>query len=265
MNGHPDRTLQINYLGKATIFLSKFRNVRYLTYDEHQSLAKCWNQLIILSCSENILIMNDDTQAVELFREQLESKIMSSDLPFTTINNSWSHFFISKPTIKRVGWFDERFLGIGCEDADMMLRLVMMGFPIYNTACLGVTNYVADEKDSGWKNISEKHSTSKYSERNYQFFKTKWYHDHVEPFYKNWEYSFTWNGVDFKFSSKTSEIMPNFYEMSVLDKLDEALVGVPIYRENRVVVLIQKLYFLSRKRAASVYKSIISCKSRVKI
>ena len=101
VNGHPDRTLQINYLNSVTAFMSKFSNVRYLTYDLNQSLSKCWNQLIILSQTEKIIVMNDDTQVTDLFREEFEKKTLA--LPFSTINFSWSHFLISKEIVKKLG------------------------------------------------------------------------------------------------------------------------------------------------------------------
>ena len=39
------------------------------------------------------------------------------------INQSWSHFMISREVIIRVGWFDERFPAIGNEDEDYESRL----------------------------------------------------------------------------------------------------------------------------------------------
>ena len=99
INGHSDKTLQIKYLDKATRFMRKFPNVRYLTYDIGQSLSKCWNQLIILSHSEKTVILGDDVYISDLFREQLEKGIDGYE--FFTINRSFAHLVISKNTIRK--------------------------------------------------------------------------------------------------------------------------------------------------------------------
>src|SRR3954468_3312841 len=105
LNGHPDRTLQMNYLKKATAFLSKYPNIRYLSYEQHQSLCKGFNQIMILSSAEKVLMLNDDTHVTELFRQEFEEKVF--DKPFAVINKSWSHHLISKEIIKKVGWYEE--------------------------------------------------------------------------------------------------------------------------------------------------------------
>ena len=76
-------------------------------------------------------------------------------------------------------------------------------------------------------------------------------------FHKDWKYGFCWNGADFKFSPKSNEMTPNFYAMSVLDGLGESLVDRSVYKRNAITILLQKLFYLSRRGAVLAYKSII--------
>jgi hypothetical protein len=256
VNGHPDRTLQIAYLNKVTKFLEQFPNVRYLTYDQHQSLAKCWNQLVILSSNEKTLIMNDDTQVTELFRQEFETKALPKE--HTTINSSWSHFLISKATVRRVGWFDERLLGVGYEDTDYTLRLAIIDPHIVDTTCLGLSNFVVNQDGAGWANISKKAGASKYSEINVEFFRTKWWHSLLDIEHKNWKYHFDWNGKVTRFSPKTNEPTPMFYEFSVLDNSGPAVLphNAVAAHKNSGIVFFQKIYFSLRAGAKKIYQAI---------
>ena len=94
INGHPDNSLQIEYLKNVTAFLKQFPNIKYITHETHQPIAKCWNWLALMSFSAAILILNDDIKVNLLFREDFE-KIFTENQDFFIINNSWSHFLIS--------------------------------------------------------------------------------------------------------------------------------------------------------------------------
>lgn len=257
INGHPDRTLQINYLNKVTSFLENYPNIRYLTYDEHQSLSKCWNQLVILSHTEKILILNDDTQVTELFREEFEKKVAS--LPFSIMNVSWSHFLISKEIIKKVGWFDERLLGVGHEDADYALRMGVAGIQMTDTECLGLNNYVVDQENPGWKTISGKVGPTKYSEINLEFFKKKWITEDMERnmMPKEFKYTLIWNKTPLHFSPRTNEPTPLFYEYSCLDIKNEVTQKYYEHQENRLKILVQKTFYAGKQLLKKIYRSII--------
>lgn len=212
INGHSDKTLQIKYLDGVTKFMRRFPNVRYLTYDIGQSLSKCWNQLIILSHTEKTVILSDDVYISELFREQLEKEMDNYD--FFTINRSFAHFVISKNTIKKAGWFDERLPRIGWEDVDYRFRLRMAGLPEPNVKVLGSLNLVTDTEGSDWVNDPNKPKT-KYTYANEDFFKTKWITKYYNPDISEFKYI----GEDdyHTFSPATQESTPLFYDLSVLD------------------------------------------------
>jgi len=178
INGHPDTSLQIEYLKNVTAFLNQFPNVKYLTYETHQPLAKCFNWLILMSFSPAILILNDDVKINLLFRKDFE-KVFAENRDFFVINNSWSHFLISKSTIKEIGWFEERLLGTGAEDGDYIIRMVQKGRKIDKVLCRGIINYVAEQENPGWKNISGV-GHGKYSSINNEFMAKKWSSDYSQ-------------------------------------------------------------------------------------
>jgi predicted glycosyltransferase involved in capsule biosynthesis len=256
VNGHPDRTLQINYLDKITTLLKQFPKVRYLTYDQHQSLSKCWNQLIILSHTEKIIIMNDDTQVTELFRQELENKVIQKN--FSTINTSWSHFLISKNIIRTYGWFDERYIGVGFEDADYAYRMIIANFNngnIINTDCLGLRNYVADQPDPGWKNLSKRNTANKYTSANHEFAVEKWHIRDFENSSQQYKYKFMWDGkITTEFTPKGNPTPPMFYDLSVLETKGNSVMSSkktsPI---KQVFISTQRAWFSLRYILKKIY------------
>ncbi len=178
LNGFYDQDIQKNYLEKAKAFLATTSAHKVVAYNENQSLSKCWNQNILNSDRKKILILNDDVVIRRPFRWCLELQ-----MPFhksATINRSWSHFFISKDVIKKVGWFDERFPGVGYEDADYALCLALAEGKTDiktharpNIYCLGLHNIISKNDDPGWKKVSTNFN-GKYATSNQEFFHRKW-------------------------------------------------------------------------------------------
>ncbi len=171
LNGHYDQEKQIHFLQEATSFLAKYPNVRYLTNVTHHPLARGWNWLILMAMRENIILLNDDLMINTEIRHNLEK--LSSFPDIFIINGSWSHFVINKKIIRQVGWFDERFLGIGYEDFDYIFRLAMQGITVKNISLHGIFNYEAPSTDASWAIISEV-TAGKYSKVNQEFFFKKW-------------------------------------------------------------------------------------------
>jgi len=124
VNGHYHTSAQMLYLENISSFLKQFPNVKVITFVEAQGLSKLWNLLILNSSNERLFILNDDLEISPLFRRDLEkSGILSKRI--AVINQSWSHFMISREIVNLVGWFDERFPAIGNEDEDYESRLVL--------------------------------------------------------------------------------------------------------------------------------------------
>jgi hypothetical protein len=110
------------YRKKMLKLLSEYDNVSPIFYQQMRGCAKMWNDLIIHSPTEHILICNDDIRILNIEKLIKNCDDMSKNHNFFTINNCMSHFVISKKFAIEIGWFDERFLGFGHEDGDMIWR-----------------------------------------------------------------------------------------------------------------------------------------------
>ena len=171
INGHHDTVSQIKYLRDIMAFLSDYPQIRYVTHLDHQPLARGWNWLTFLAYHPHVLILNDDVYPDMQFRHNLEA--ITPPQPIFTLNSSWSHFVIHKDVLRTVGWFDERFQGIGWEDGDMICRCALYGVPIGNVSIHGLHNYVAPADNPSFAQLSEI-THKKYSQINLSFFEKKW-------------------------------------------------------------------------------------------
>lgn len=178
LNGFYDQAIQQDYLKNAKEFLRATSAANVVAYEESQPLARCFNQLILHSSGKKVLILNDDLLIRWLFRPCFELQMW----PFETcvVNNTWSISFISKDTVRKVGWFDERFPAIGQEDADYGLRIAlqkgqkaMQVMHQHNIYCFGITNVVAGNTDPGWKKDSAIIGSG-YAQANKDYFEKKW-------------------------------------------------------------------------------------------
>lgn len=236
LNGHYDKLKELDYLRSVTQFLTQFKNVRYVTFEDNQSLSKCWNWLAILSKRERVLIMNDDLSVSGIFRHSFESAIVKHP-DFFTINHSWSHFLISGKIIKKIGWFDERFVGVGMEDGDYACRMAEAGIPIVNSDLVGIKNIVAKTNNPGWANVSE--AAGKYTKANTEMYNNKWLsatHKSDDSFFKVYDNMF----VKLIKGMNT----PLFYSFEVLNKKSERLT---IVRQSRSYDALAILLLLVKK------------------
>jgi len=224
VNGHYDIVQQTAYLKKVTAFLSEFRNVRYVTHLEHQSLARGWNHLVWLASHPRVLICNDDLRIEPLFRQDMEQGLLEHPDHFV-INRSWSHFIITKRMIAEVGWFDERFKGVGYEDGDYMIRLVAAKKALVSVACRGVNNIVAKQENAGWANQSGV-TRGKHSMMNEDFLKKKYesnFSGKEERQDDNYKIRFPWNGEILKATLREGMETPIFYPFSIINDEPSAM------------------------------------------
>jgi hypothetical protein len=223
INGHHDIVKQTRYLREVTAFLGNYPRVRYLTHVEHQPLARGWNWLILMSTRPRVLIFNDDVYCDLEVRYNLENL---TEIPEVfTLNGSWSHFVINKKVISQVGWFDERFLGIGWEDGDMICRLALHEIPLGNIIIHGLRNYVASPVDAGWAKQSEV-THGKYSSINLEVFKKKWWHSLWNPGPIEGSFKVSYLGNEWTVAPNDElERMPFYYPLSCLKMIDKPLSG----------------------------------------
>lgn len=172
VNGYHDQTVQDKYLKDFEYFISKYKNITWFSYNTGQSISKMWNQCIIRSSNQWMLVLNDDILLAKSFRKAIDSIELKNNT-IHILNTSWSHFLISKKIISDVGWFDERFPGVGNEDWDYEIRARLSNKNIDMVKTRSIINLVVETKDFSFSSI-EKVVNLKYSNSNWEFFKEKW-------------------------------------------------------------------------------------------
>ncbi len=172
VNGHYDSTAQLKYLQQITAFTKQFHNVKVIGFEDAQSLSKLWNLLLLNSSSEILFIFNDDLEISPLFRNRMErSGILQERIAL--INQSWSHFMITKAIVKEVGWFDERFPAIGNEDEDYESRLALKEIS-YKIFSLRSIRPIVTQPLTYSYGVAVEVINEKYLKSNKVFFDSKW-------------------------------------------------------------------------------------------
>jgi glycosyltransferase involved in cell wall biosynthesis len=142
VNGEHNQKFDQNYRRNMLTFLADYDNVYPIVLTEHRACSKLWNTALLNSTNDLCLRIDDDITIPDVsFFERLESVISETNGKSFKINRSWSHTFLNRLEVDKVGWFDERFLGGGEEDGDFEWRwqkqfgekfLSIEGFPILN-------------------------------------------------------------------------------------------------------------------------------------
>jgi hypothetical protein len=173
VNGFGDQDRQKAYLKEIVTFCSQFKNVQMVLHETPQSLSKLWNIIMLSGHPNGTLILNDDIRITPFFREQIELSGLF-DTPIGIINHSWSHFWITPSVVSRIGWFDERFPGVGEEDADFEARLAegSISLPVCTTKHIYHLNCVSDELSYDQQYTRHR---AKYTKENTAFFHEKWH------------------------------------------------------------------------------------------
>jgi hypothetical protein len=257
INGHYDTVRQIKYLQDITWFLRNYPNIRYITNLEHQALARGLNWLILMSKSGKVLILNDDVSFKLEFRHNLMN--LRGVPEIFTLNGSWSHFVVSKEIIRQVGWFEERLLGIGFEDADYICRLSMEGIPLGDIAIQGLLNFVAPQPDAGWHNLSEV-MLGKYARLNQEVFLQKWWHSAHGPVPGKGSFKVRYHDLEWTSALKEDlEEMPEYYPMDILDNFKKPW-SLKVFIKGifaQIVSLIDALFRTSKRTLSSWVRAII--------
>lgn len=168
VNAHNHDGLDDNYRKEMMRFLAEHDNVSAIFYQQMRGCAKMWNDLVVHSPTEDVLILNDDVhiESIEYLMGDVDSAIKAFDgKPIFVLNGSWSHFLTSKRRMIDIGWFDERLLGFGEEDGDMVFRYIEKygQYPMF-LKTLFIKNISSDIRDE-----SVKKGVLKYTAFNRQF------------------------------------------------------------------------------------------------
>jgi hypothetical protein len=94
--------------------------------------------------------LNIPTGAQNGFFDQLEKALAGSEKTFK-INGSFSHYVVSTQELIKVGFFDERLLGLGEEDGDFFWRYQeIFGREIPSIDLPSIENICSDIADDGY-------------------------------------------------------------------------------------------------------------------
>lgn len=183
VNGPAKGAFSPEYRSKVLQFLASQENCFPTVFPNFQALAKLWNRGALTASNNHLLILNDDLLIdVTLnpdFFTQLELAL-ENELNAFKINGSFSHFVISKEELIRVGFFDERLLGIGEEDGDFVWRyheVYAKEIPSINIS--GISNIQSKLADEGFAK-----GVGHYSKFNRDFIKNQKYQEALIGGYK---------------------------------------------------------------------------------
>jgi hypothetical protein len=128
----------------------KYSNVSLVTFNTFHGWASMLNAGILHSDTDVSFVFNDDVYLnPNLFGSELSTiieEVQNSKL--VLMNNSWSHFAITRECLAYVGFFDEHFLGIGQEDGDYAIRYKStFSKDVPTIKVSGLVNFVDQSRD----------------------------------------------------------------------------------------------------------------------
>jgi hypothetical protein len=157
INGLCKAPFNPSYRQHVLHFLADQPNCFPTVFPSFQSLAKMWNRGILNASNERVLVLNDDltihpssTNPAAGFFEGLEKSLMKHPRSFK-VNGSFSHYVINRSELIKVGFFDERLLGLGEEDGDFYWRYhEHFGIEMESVDIPGIDNVQSDLADTGY-------------------------------------------------------------------------------------------------------------------
>lgn len=151
INGNYKENFNEDYRKSILLYCSTVNNIYPIIFPEFRGLSKLWNTCLIHSPVNKMLILNDDISITSSkFFDDLESY---TEKDLFKINGSWSHYFVDRMLVDKIGWFDERLLGIGEEDGDFEFRYgTLYNSNISNINIDNVINHI--EYDGSCKNMN---------------------------------------------------------------------------------------------------------------
>ena len=127
VNGEVNEDFDDDYRRGILKICTNHNNIFPFFFQEFRSLSKLWNNIVIFSKTDYTVILKDDLifdtnqNFINIVKEIINR---NPGMGCCTINNSWSHFIISKNFLDEMNYFDERFLLHGEEDGDFVWRYI---------------------------------------------------------------------------------------------------------------------------------------------
>lgn len=166
INGEKNGEFNEEYRQSILNLCVQYPNIFPVFFIETRGLSKMWNTAVIVSDTDNVLILNDDIEihSKDIF-DSVSNIIRSEDYTgIMRMNGSFSHFVVNKSVIHKIGYFDERLLGFGEEDGDIVYRMLQINSDVGNINVNGVVNIVSNVRHDHIKP-----GIGKYSNFNRQF------------------------------------------------------------------------------------------------
>lgn len=179
INGEHEEDFNERYRQEILAFLATQKKVFPIMFPRFRGVAKLWNTIVVHATQDHILLLNDDIMitADDVFRE-IKRTIRENGYRSFTINQSWSHFLLSREEIDYLGYFDERFLGIGEEDGDISWRYFHeYRYEVANYRLKGIKNFAENTVYTYNPTNIKGHSGTKYSLFNRNFCQYKYEKD----------------------------------------------------------------------------------------
>lgn len=127
VNGNNEELMPDNYRQEMLDLCKQYPNIYPIVCTQYKSLSKLWNTMVIFSQTEyNFIICDDVVYENPDTLDIIANYIEDTGSEFFTINHQFSHFVVTKTLLHQLGYFDERFIGHGEEDGDMVHRYIEM-------------------------------------------------------------------------------------------------------------------------------------------
>ena len=133
INGEYNKDFVEDFRLSVLEYCKKYRNLFPIFFPKFRSLTKLWNTAIQYSSNQTTLVLEDDITIFPGFFDDYERVIETEDHCFM-INAGYAAFSADRVKVDQANWFDERYLGLGCEDGhfSMAYSLVHYGVADYN-------------------------------------------------------------------------------------------------------------------------------------
>ena len=120
LRGDHDRSQRARFITE----LASFVNIEVVSLPVMYGISHNWNLGIRLLDAETTLVLSDDVRVQpETFMKKIETAFrISSTRGFCLINGTFATFCMSDLARRKIGLFDERFVGFGEEDGDYVWR-----------------------------------------------------------------------------------------------------------------------------------------------
>ena len=171
INGEKDGNFNNDYRKSILNICSEYDNIFPIFFVETRGLAKMWNTLLSHSDNHHVMLLNDDiiVQSSDVF-DKAQNHINSPEFTgVALINSSFSHYIVDRRVIDGIGYFDERLLGFGEEDGDLVYRLLKNNYNYNLLWVSGLINMISPIRDENIKKGSINNVEHKYSNHNRKF------------------------------------------------------------------------------------------------